>query len=33
MIDRGVKLPSDMEEAARITGIREMFLLPYIVTM
>ncbi|MCI07896.1 hypothetical protein A2U01_0028965, partial [Trifolium medium] len=27
---RGVKLPSDMEEAARITGIREMFLLRYL---
>lgn len=26
---RGVKLPPDMEEAARITGIREMFLLRY----
>ncbi|CAL5200671.1 unnamed protein product [Lathyrus oleraceus] len=27
---RGVTLPSDMEEAARITGIREMFLLRYL---
>ncbi|KEH38921.1 protein RETICULATA-RELATED 1, chloroplastic [Medicago truncatula] len=27
---RGVKLPSDMEEAARVTGIREMFLLRYL---
>lgn len=27
---RGVKLPPDMAEAARITGIREMFLLRYL---
>ncbi|CAK8535329.1 unnamed protein product [Lathyrus sativus] len=27
---RGATLPSDMEEAARITGIREMFLLRYL---
>lgn len=27
---RGVKLPPDMVEAARITGIREMFLLRYL---
>ncbi|XP_058773726.1 protein RETICULATA-RELATED 1, chloroplastic-like [Vicia villosa] len=27
---RGVTLPADMEEAARITGIREMFLLRYL---
>jgi len=27
---RGVKLPSDMEEAARVTGIRQMFLLRYL---
>ncbi|CAI8592926.1 unnamed protein product [Vicia faba] len=27
---RGVTLPSDMEEAARITGIRQMFLLRYL---
>jgi hypothetical protein len=26
----GVKLPSDMEEAARFTGIRQMFLLRYL---
>lgn len=28
--DRGVKLPSDMMEAAKTTGIREMFLLRYL---
>lgn len=27
---RGVKLPPDMVEAARVTGIREMFLLRYL---
>lgn len=27
---RGVKLPSDMTEAAKTTGIREMFLLRYL---